>query len=76
MGFNEAVAKERAKREKRQAEMAQKVEEGKRKEEEKRKEMLSLVQTQAQAWKAASSNPPDQLAMSRSADGPCCCPCR
>ena len=43
MGFNEAVAKERAKREKRQAEMAQKVEEGKRKEEEKRKEMLSML---------------------------------
>ena len=43
LGFSEAVSKERARREKRQAEMAQKVEEGKRKEEEKRKEMLSML---------------------------------
>ena len=43
MGFNEAVAKERARRERREAEMAQRVEDGKRKEEEKRKEMLAML---------------------------------
>jgi hypothetical protein len=43
MGYNEAVAKERVRRDRRQAEMASRVEEGKRKEEEKRKEMLAML---------------------------------
>lgn len=41
--FKEAVSKERARRERREAEMAQKVEEGKKREEEKRKEMLAML---------------------------------
>jgi hypothetical protein len=43
LNYEEAVSKERQRREKREAEMAAKVEDAKRKEEQKRKEMLAML---------------------------------